>query len=218
MDRQERLELAARLIDARRAANLTQEELAQEAGTSPSTVSGLESGKVGRPQFRTLHRLASVLGLEVSDLYREPATAGKADAPPELEGLERRRKSEIALATLADHTALRGEALADELAASEGGFPLADADEFLRESWALWVMHGKEPPAIQHALQVQEAMERLEAVDRRLSPLIGQWFGPERLPPEQWDTHRRFSGRQAESQRRLEADEGATEKTAESGA
>ena len=52
----------------------TQARLAQEAGVSPTTVSGIETGKIGRPHFGTLGKLARALGVAPQELLdlREP--------------------------------------------------------------------------------------------------------------------------------------------------
>jgi transcriptional regulator with XRE-family HTH domain len=52
----------------------TQARLAKEAGVSPTTVSGIETGKIGRPHFGTLGKLARALGVAPEELLgsREP--------------------------------------------------------------------------------------------------------------------------------------------------
>jgi transcriptional regulator with XRE-family HTH domain len=52
--------LGARLRELRRARALTQEELAQKACVSPSTIVDIERGK-HEPQIRTLRKLAKAL-------------------------------------------------------------------------------------------------------------------------------------------------------------
>ncbi|WP_344441597.1 helix-turn-helix transcriptional regulator, partial [Kitasatospora nipponensis] len=51
------------LRELRRAAGLTQEELAEAAGVSARSVRELERGRRGRPQRRTVEQLVSALGL-----------------------------------------------------------------------------------------------------------------------------------------------------------
>src|SRR5215211_1858610 len=46
----------------------TQARLAKEAGISPTTVSGIETGKIGRPHFGTLGKLARALGVAPEEL------------------------------------------------------------------------------------------------------------------------------------------------------
>jgi len=46
----------------------TQARLAREAGVSPTTVSGIETGKIGRPHFGTLGKLARALGVAPEEL------------------------------------------------------------------------------------------------------------------------------------------------------
>lgn len=57
----------------------TQVRLAKEAGVSPTTVSGIESGRIGRPHFGTVRKLARALGVEAEELASGPRTeAGPA--------------------------------------------------------------------------------------------------------------------------------------------
>jgi transcriptional regulator with XRE-family HTH domain len=46
----------------------TQARLAKEAGISPTTVSGIETGKIGRPHFGTLAKLARALRVAPEEL------------------------------------------------------------------------------------------------------------------------------------------------------
>ena len=50
------------LRDHRRAAGLTQEELAERAGVSPRSISGLERGEGGAPRRDTVALLVRALG------------------------------------------------------------------------------------------------------------------------------------------------------------
>jgi transcriptional regulator with XRE-family HTH domain len=51
------------LENIRRLRMWTQARLAREASVSPTTVSGIETGKIGRPHFGTLGKLARALGV-----------------------------------------------------------------------------------------------------------------------------------------------------------
>ncbi len=53
-----------RLRSIRRLRMWTQGRLAEEAGLSPTTVSGIETGRIARPHFGTLHRLARALDVD----------------------------------------------------------------------------------------------------------------------------------------------------------
>jgi transcriptional regulator with XRE-family HTH domain len=88
-------ELAARHIALREQAGLTQEQEAKMAGVSPTTISGIESGKITRPHLKTLLKIARALGADVGEL-RE---SGKVEAPPSptqplLNGFEEERRSQ----------------------------------------------------------------------------------------------------------------------------
>jgi transcriptional regulator with XRE-family HTH domain len=87
-------QLAARHIALRERARLTQEQEAKMAGVSPTTISGIESGKITRPHLKTLLKLAGALGVDVGEL-RE---SGKVEAPPSpeqppLNGFEEERRA-----------------------------------------------------------------------------------------------------------------------------
>jgi transcriptional regulator with XRE-family HTH domain len=58
----------------------TQARLAEEAGVSPTTVSGIESGRISRPRFGTLRKLAGALGVEPEELVSS-TDAVEGDAP-----------------------------------------------------------------------------------------------------------------------------------------
>src|SRR5918994_3909460 len=61
-------ELGKRVQNVRIMRMWTQARLAQEAGGSPTTVSGIETGKIGRPHFGTLGKLARALGVAPEEL------------------------------------------------------------------------------------------------------------------------------------------------------
>ena len=61
-------DIGKRLENARRLRMWTQARLAREAGVSPTTISGIETGKIGRPHFGTLGKLALALGVAPEEL------------------------------------------------------------------------------------------------------------------------------------------------------
>jgi transcriptional regulator with XRE-family HTH domain len=88
-------ELAARHIALREQAGLTQEQEAKMAGVSPTTISGIESGKITRPHLKTLLKIARALGVDVGEL-REPGKAEATPSPtqPALNGFEEERRED----------------------------------------------------------------------------------------------------------------------------
>ena len=64
--------LLRQLLDARKQAGLTQEEVAQRMGTTRSAISRLEASRKHVPELKTLRRYADVLGcdLEISIVPR----------------------------------------------------------------------------------------------------------------------------------------------------
>ena len=71
----------ARLRAAREAAGLTQEELAERAGSRPNAVGALERGEHRHPYPATVRALAAALGLTTDDA-RRPGGLGAPARPP----------------------------------------------------------------------------------------------------------------------------------------
>jgi transcriptional regulator with XRE-family HTH domain len=67
-------DIGERVEHIRRLRMWTQAKLAQEAGVSPTTVSGIETGKIGRSHYGTIGKLALALGVAPEELLgsREP--------------------------------------------------------------------------------------------------------------------------------------------------
>ena len=79
------------------------EQEAKMAGVSPTTISGIESGKITRPHLKTLLKIARALGTEVGEL-RE---SGKVEAPPSstqppLNGFEEEQREDRRATTVRD--------------------------------------------------------------------------------------------------------------------
>jgi transcriptional regulator with XRE-family HTH domain len=65
----ERRKVRSRLVILRESRMWTQGRLAEEAGISPTTVSGIESGRISRPHFGTVKKLAGALGVDPRELF-----------------------------------------------------------------------------------------------------------------------------------------------------
>ena len=61
-------DIGERVQDVRRLRMWTQARLAKEAGVSPTTLSAIESGKIGRPHFGTIGKLAGALRVAPEEL------------------------------------------------------------------------------------------------------------------------------------------------------
>jgi transcriptional regulator with XRE-family HTH domain len=88
------LALKDRIRELRKAQRLSQEKLARQADLSLNLIGRLEGGQVTDPHYSTLRGLARALGVPVEDLVREPALAGKAEAPREAGRLEEERRAQ----------------------------------------------------------------------------------------------------------------------------
>jgi len=72
------------LRDIRRRKMWNQGELAGRAGVSPTTVSGIESGRISRPHFGTIRKLARAMGVEPEALLGGDERAGRTEGPEPL--------------------------------------------------------------------------------------------------------------------------------------
>lgn len=121
-------ELAERHIALREQVGLTQEQEAKIAGVSPTTISGIESGKITRPHLKTLLKIARALGVDVGEL-RE---SGKAEAPPSstqppLNGFEEERRFSRFSKAIIAAAAKWGEAMSNPDMNDRKRFGLIDA-------------------------------------------------------------------------------------------
>ena len=73
--------IGVRLVSIRRLRMWNQGRLAEEAGVSPTTVSGIETGRIARPHFGTLQKLARALEVD-------PQLLLSSEEPVEREGPE----------------------------------------------------------------------------------------------------------------------------------
>jgi transcriptional regulator with XRE-family HTH domain len=78
----ERSTVGRNLVVIRERRMWTQARLAEEAGVSPTTVSGIESGRISRPHFGTLRKLARALEVGPEELVSPPGSEGGASPSP----------------------------------------------------------------------------------------------------------------------------------------
>jgi transcriptional regulator with XRE-family HTH domain len=76
------VEIGVRLLNARRLRMWTQGRLAKEAALSPTTVSGIETGRIARPHFGTLRKLAQALDVEPRVLLPSSEAPPLQKSPP----------------------------------------------------------------------------------------------------------------------------------------
>ena len=77
-------DIGLHLIRIRRLRMWTQGRLAEEAGVSPTTVSGIETGRIVRPHFGTLRKLAHALDLDPQMLLSSSEGRSEREGPPSL--------------------------------------------------------------------------------------------------------------------------------------
>ena len=84
------------MLHARRMRMWTQGRLASKAGVSPTTVSGIESGRISSPHFGTVRKLAIALNVDPRILISVAEAAGaEASAPLSLEWARSSRAEEF---------------------------------------------------------------------------------------------------------------------------
>ena len=74
----DRSEVRSRVAEMREERMWTQGRLAEEAGISPTTISGIESGRILRPHFGTVKKLARALGVDPRELLSARGSEGQA--------------------------------------------------------------------------------------------------------------------------------------------
>ncbi len=74
--------IGERLISIRRLRMWNQGRLAEEAGLSPTTVSGIETGRISHPHLGTIRKLARALGVDPQVLLSPEKTAVKESVAP----------------------------------------------------------------------------------------------------------------------------------------
>lgn len=67
------MEIGKRIRDARKAAGLTQEEVARRAGMSLKGMGDIERGDIPDPHYSSLSKIARALGVSIGALMEEPA-------------------------------------------------------------------------------------------------------------------------------------------------
>ena len=108
----------------------TQTEIARRCGVTPAAISGLEHGDFN-PSTALVIKIARALGVDPGELLKEPALAGKAEAP------ETGRSEDIptSLAELLERSGAATRHLADaNLKGKMDAMPLEDARRVAREA------------------------------------------------------------------------------------
>ncbi len=72
------MDIGKRIRTARKQAQLTQEALARRADLSLGAVRQIEQAGKTDPHYSTVSKIATALGMQVSELLEEPALLGKA--------------------------------------------------------------------------------------------------------------------------------------------
>ncbi len=75
-------DIGERVQDVRRLRMWTQARLAREAGVSPTTISGIETGKIVRPHFGTIGKLALALGVAPEELLDSRQSSEQQGSAP----------------------------------------------------------------------------------------------------------------------------------------
>jgi transcriptional regulator with XRE-family HTH domain len=126
--------IGQRLKEERQLRGWSQRDLARETGVNTDTISGIETGQ-HEPRPSTLRKLAAGLGLEVRDLFTEPALPkDEARSKPGPGGREIKRSVQDAIA-VSDHVEVHLVERAARIvrAWAAGEITTAEADKELEE-------------------------------------------------------------------------------------
>ena len=161
---------------------LTLAMLAQKAGTSKNTILSAEHGGDIRPT--TARKIAEALDVEIDALLGETASP-LAEAPPSAEqpplngflAEEWRKEEELAAASI---TALaeEGERLEEDLKEVVEGIPTGGFLQFFAAHNLARLLYEEWSRNRQASTELSDAKERLDAVGKRMDPLIRQLIHP----------------------------------------
>ncbi len=142
----------------------TQGELAQEAGVSPTTVSGIESGKISRPHFGTLRKLARVLEVNPQDFFEQEPAEGVGRSPAALSLRWARSTRDLEFERELDRASLQGLKRLIRILEEERG--------------RLQGLYGEFPPGSEERLRVKGELRHIAARSESVS--TSMLFHPER--------------------------------------
>ncbi len=165
-------ELAERHIALRERAGLTQEQEAKMAGVSPTTISGIESGRITRPHLKTLLKIARALGTDLGEL-RE---SGKVQAPPpDLEDAAQSEALQEALAVLFQGLARRAQGIVEQSERKGPSENLSrEVSNLHAEAEALYRIRGRRSIFGQDSDDLDKAETAYNAVEDRIQAMVRQ--------------------------------------------
>lgn len=151
-----------RLAELRERRALTLRELSEMSGVAADTINQIELGhRKARPS--TLRKLAKALDVEVRELFEEPATAGKAEAPEE-KGLTEAELMKMLLNP-----------------ATTPSQAHTDAKRFLQHN-RVWIVISALEELIDHAeLVLKKNMFDLQEIESLEEVVAGQYFNHRRF-------------------------------------
>ena len=174
-----RVNIGDRIRIARKAAGLSQEEVARRAGLSLKGMGDIERGDIEDPHISSLSKIARALGVSVETLIGDEElvlAGGKAEARPHAGPAALKERWESALASVHERQL--------EIAARVGELVEAPSDEVdpYQVEWAL-----KEAEACEYTLMLALPGSRQGS---RLNEII---INPMVFAPEQWEEVRNAS-------------------------
>lgn len=169
-------------MDLRSAQNLTQKVLAEKSGSSPTTISNLENGKINKPQHRTMRRIAAALDISVVDLLESEAPTVKADALPSPEHKkvpeeELRRKVRTWEGMLASLAKLYKKAEEELQMAEPDVLPDSVIDVANAIGHSLFLL-SREADEVRDSPGVNAATEKIRDVRASMERILEQKLGP----------------------------------------
>jgi transcriptional regulator with XRE-family HTH domain len=177
------MDIGTRIRDIRKARDLSQERLAQQAGVTLSLISKVETGRITDLHYSTLSGVARALGISVGELI------GEVDAPKELAptspqpvaeelGNGARREREELTTALMHEGVQYAEDIEEKLEAMSDEMPLATVNRLTEHHLALRTIYEEIESTRQPSAELQEAYEKLEKAVSRVSRQVTQIIHP----------------------------------------
>lgn len=158
-------EIGITLLSIRRKRMWTQSRLAEEAGVSPTTISSIEGGRISRPHFGTVRKLAAALGVSPEDVVGPTGP------------VERRRRVSSVPLSLEWAISAREEEFERELEAASLETLSSLSKELSDEHGRLQKLYGEFPPGSEQQRFIKRRIRNVAAQSGSVNTSITFYLG-----------------------------------------
>ena len=163
------MHIGEHIRSARKAAKLSQENLARQAGVTMNLVSRLERGEIRDPHYSTLSGIADALGVSVTELLEEEP-GPKVQAPPSPEDTDEERRARL-FDMVHDAAVEQAKARQQVLARAREAAPVPQVENLQHDNQVFKHLVGLRVDeiadlaweAMQYVVQLEQQLENIQA-------------------------------------------------------